>query len=361
MELPWSTIDMDFMNLNQAAHGDREFGYIQSRLGVPARPSPATSTIAVVAAAHRRWARAALGRARAAPAAAGPLRRQHARRRGHRGRQGRGPAALRRLGQHLRRQRPRRGRRRQSPTTTSTSWSPSTPTPTASRPSCCPAASGTSRCATAPGSSWACGRSSTDGGFGAFTTNFEDLGGLRQLPGPRRAAADGRRLRLRRRGRLEDVGAAARRPRRWPPACRAARRSWRTTPTTWSRARRRSSAPTCSRSARRSPRSRPSLEIHPLAIGGREDPVRLRFTADPGPGVVVGLSDLGDRFRLTVNEIDVVEPDEALPQLPVACAVWEPRPVAVDLGRGLADGRRPAPHGALDGGRRRGARTTSPR
>ncbi len=72
--------------------------------------------------------------------------------------------------------------------------------------------------------------------------------------------------------------------------------------------------------------AQPSLEIHPLGIGGREDPVRLRFTADPGPGVVAGLSDLGDRFRLTVNEIDVVEPDEELPKLPVACAVWEPRP-----------------------------------
>jgi L-arabinose isomerase len=71
---------------------------------------------------------------------------------------------------------------------------------------------------------------------------------------------------------------------------------------------------------------RASLEIHPLSIGGREDPVRLRFTADPGPAVVAGLSDLGDRFRLTVNEIDVVEPDEDLPLLPVACAVWEPRP-----------------------------------
>ena len=55
---------------------------------------------------------------------------------------------------------------------------------------------------------------------------------------------------------------------------------------------------------------RPSLEVHPLGIGGREDPVRLRFTADPGRGLVAGLSDLGDRFRLTVNEIDVVEPDE---------------------------------------------------
>ncbi len=66
--------------------------------------------------------------------------------------------------------------------------------------------------------------------------------------------------------------------------------------------------------------------MHPLAIGGREDPVRLRFTADPGRAVVAGLSDLGDRFRLTVNDIDVVEPDEDLPLLPVACAVWEPRP-----------------------------------
>jgi L-arabinose isomerase len=71
---------------------------------------------------------------------------------------------------------------------------------------------------------------------------------------------------------------------------------------------------------------KPSLEIHPLSIGGREDPVRLRFTADPGTGLVAGLSDLGDRFRLTVNDIDVVEPDEDLPNLPVACAVWEPRP-----------------------------------
>ena len=70
----------------------------------------------------------------------------------------------------------------------------------------------------------------------------------------------------------------------------------------------------------------PSLEIHPLGIGAREDPVRLRFTADPGEGVVVGLSDMGDRFRLTLNEIDVVEPDEDLPRLPVACAVWKPRP-----------------------------------
>ena len=71
---------------------------------------------------------------------------------------------------------------------------------------------------------------------------------------------------------------------------------------------------------------RPSLEIHPLAIGGRDDPVRLTFSADPGAGLVVGLSDLGDRFRLTANMIEVVEPDQPLAKLPVACAVWKPEP-----------------------------------
>jgi L-arabinose isomerase len=67
-------------------------------------------------------------------------------------------------------------------------------------------------------------------------------------------------------------------------------------------------------------------EIHPLSIGGRSDPVRLVFTADPGAGVVVGMLDLGDRFRLVANEVDVTEPLEPLPKLPVARATWRPRP-----------------------------------
>ena len=58
----------------------------------------------------------------------------------------------------------------------------------------------------------------------------------------------------------------------------------------------------------------------------REDPARLVFTAAPAPGIVIGWSDLGDRFRWVANEIDVVEPSEPLPNLPVARAVWEPRP-----------------------------------
>jgi L-arabinose isomerase len=72
--------------------------------------------------------------------------------------------------------------------------------------------------------------------------------------------------------------------------------------------------------------ARPSCEIHPLSIGGREDPVRLVFDAASGPAVVVALLDLGDRFRLIANEVDVVSPEEDLPRLPVARAVWKPRP-----------------------------------
>jgi len=70
----------------------------------------------------------------------------------------------------------------------------------------------------------------------------------------------------------------------------------------------------------------PACEIHPLSIGGKEDPVRLVFTAPAGPAVNVAMIDLGDRFRMLVNEVDVVEPDQPLPKLPVARALWSPRP-----------------------------------
>jgi L-arabinose isomerase len=72
--------------------------------------------------------------------------------------------------------------------------------------------------------------------------------------------------------------------------------------------------------------STPRIEIHPLGIGNREDPVRMVFTGRPGPGHVVCLVDLGDRFRFVANEITVVPPDQDLPNLPVARAVWEPAP-----------------------------------
>jgi len=71
---------------------------------------------------------------------------------------------------------------------------------------------------------------------------------------------------------------------------------------------------------------KPSLEIHPLSIGGKADPVRLVFNIRNGPAVNASVLDLGNRFRMVVNEVEVVPPDEALARLPVARAVWMPRP-----------------------------------
>jgi L-arabinose isomerase len=71
---------------------------------------------------------------------------------------------------------------------------------------------------------------------------------------------------------------------------------------------------------------RPSLEVHPLGIGGKADPVRLVFTAPAGPAVVASIVDMGTRFRMIVNEVDVIAPEQALPKLPVARAVWLPKP-----------------------------------
>jgi len=71
---------------------------------------------------------------------------------------------------------------------------------------------------------------------------------------------------------------------------------------------------------------KPSLEIHPLSIGGKEDPIRLVFNAHPGAAINAAMMDLGNRFRLLVGEVDVVEPPADLPNLPVARGVWSCRP-----------------------------------
>ena len=70
---------------------------------------------------------------------------------------------------------------------------------------------------------------------------------------------------------------------------------------------------------------KPTVEIHPLGIGGKEDPVRMVFDAATGPAINASLVDLGNRFRLIVNEVDAVKTPK-LPKLPVARAVWECRP-----------------------------------
>ncbi len=72
--------------------------------------------------------------------------------------------------------------------------------------------------------------------------------------------------------------------------------------------------------------NKPKLEIHPLGIGGKADPVRLVFDAQTGTAVCASIMDMGGRYRLVANIVDVVPTDEPLPKLPVARALWLPRP-----------------------------------
>ncbi|GAA4711587.1 L-arabinose isomerase [Nocardioides conyzicola] len=324
MELPWSTIDMDFMNLNQAAHGDREHGYIQTRLGIARKTVAGHVRSPEVARRTALWARAALGR--------------------HELRQLR----LVRFGDNMRNVAVTEGdkveaQRRFGVAVNThgvndlvavvdrvggdeidklvTEYADTY----AVAPELLPG--GARHESLRYGARIELGLRSflTEGGFGAFTTNFEDLGGLRQLPGlaVQRLMADGYGFGGEGDWKTSVLLRAAKVMEGGEPGGSSFMEdyTYHLVPGA-EKVLGAHMLEVCPSIAG----ARPSLEIHPLSIGGREDPVRLRFTAAPGEAVVVGLSDLGDRLRLTLNEIDVVEPDEALPHLPVACAVWEPRP-----------------------------------
>ncbi len=71
---------------------------------------------------------------------------------------------------------------------------------------------------------------------------------------------------------------------------------------------------------------KPRLEMHPLGIGGKDDPARLVFNVGNGQAVNASLIDMGNRFRMIINEVEVVPPDAPLPKLPVARVVWVPKP-----------------------------------
>ncbi|MFB9759432.1 L-arabinose isomerase [Ectobacillus funiculus] len=72
--------------------------------------------------------------------------------------------------------------------------------------------------------------------------------------------------------------------------------------------------------------TKPSIEVHPLGIGGKEDPARLVFDGASGSALNASIIDLGNRFRLLINEVDAVQPEKAMPKLPVARVLWKPQP-----------------------------------
>jgi L-arabinose isomerase len=163
------------------------------------------------------------------------------------------------------------------------------------------------------------------GGFGAFTTNFEDLGGLRQLPGiaVQRLMADGYGFGAEGDWKTSALLHAVKVMGHGLPGGASFMEDYTYhlgpgLPKTLGA----HMLEVCPSVAG----GRPACEVHPLSIGGREDPVRLVFDAAPGPAVIIGMADLGSRFRLVASEVDVVVPDEPLPRLPVARAVWASRP-----------------------------------
>jgi L-arabinose isomerase len=324
VDLPWGEIDFDFMNLNQAAHGDREFGYIETRLGIPRTTVVGHVSDPAVTARVGVWSRAAAGRAAT---------------RGMR---------VARFGDNMRYVAVTEGDKTEAEIRLGVqvnTWGVN---------DLVDAVAGVSEAAVdelvaeyleaytvvpellREGSRHEALRDGARieaglrgfleaGGFHAFTDSFEDLGGLKQLPGlaVQRLMADG-----------YGFGAEG---------------DWKTAVLVRTAAVMGAGLPggaslmedytyhlepgneliLGAHMLEVSPSlttSKPRLEIHPLGIGGKDDPVRLVFTADPGPAIVVALSDVRERFRLVANVVDNVPLPAPMPKLPVGHAVWKPRP-----------------------------------
>ncbi|MBU9721581.1 MULTISPECIES: L-arabinose isomerase [Bacillaceae] len=162
-----------------------------------------------------------------------------------------------------------------------------------------------------------------EGGFGAFTTNFEDLHGMRQLPGLAvqrlmeqgygfagegdwKTAALLRMMKIIADGKgtsfMEDYTYHLEKGNELVLGSHMLE-----------------ICPTVSA-------TKPKIEVHPLGIGGKDDPARMVFNGDEGRALNASLIDLGHRFRLVVNEVEAVKPVKEMPNLPVAQVLWKPKP-----------------------------------
>ena len=324
VELPWATIDFDFMNLNQAAHGDREFGYIQTRLGVPRKTVVGHVSHPEVRRQVEVWQRAAAGW-------------QAAR-----------TLKLARFGDNMRYVAVTEGDKTEAEAIFGSqinTWGvmelaalveqatepeidalieeylESYDVVESLRPG------GERHDSLRYGAAIEVGlrKFLEEGGFTAFTTTFEDLGSLRQLPGlaVQRLMADGYGFGAEgdwKTAMLVRIAAVmgAGRP---GGASLMEDYTYHLVPgqELTLGAHMLEVSPSLS-----SQRAR--LDVAPLSIGGKEDPVRLVFTADPGPAVVIALSDMRDRFRLVAAEVECVALPHPMPSLPVGHAIWRSKP-----------------------------------
>jgi L-arabinose isomerase len=323
-QLPWATIDMDFMNLNQAAHGDREHGHIQARMNNGRKIVVGHASDAKVQKRVSNWSRAAIG--------------------WHTSQN----LKLARFGDNMRYVAVTDGDKTGAQLKLGFSveaFGVNSLVDAVAQvtdkeidalipeyldkydvvPELKPGGARHDSLRYAASQEIALRKLMAAGGFGAFTTNFEDLGGLKQLPGlaVQRLMADGYGfggegdwktsafLRI-----VKSMAVGAKGGTSFmedytyhfgpgEPKVLGAH-MLEVCPTIAS--------------------AKPKLEIHPLGIGDREDPCRLVFDATPGKGFVTCLTDMGDHYRIVVNDIEVVTPDAPLPNLPVARAVWKPLP-----------------------------------
>jgi len=322
-ELPWSTIDMDFMNLNQAAHGDREFGFLGARMRLRRKIVVGFWQDKAVHAEIGTWARAACAWHDAQDlkvARFGDNMRNVAVTEGNKvsaqidlcySVSGYGVGDLvKRVGDVTDREVDQLTARYDETYTTAECLRPG----------------GCKRQSLREAARIELGLRNflEDTGSHAFTDTFEDLHGLEQLPGiaVQRLMADGYGF-----GAEGDWKTAA--------LVRAAKvmsqglkggASFMEDYTYHLRnggqvlgAHMLEVCPSISE-------EKPDIEIHPLSIGAKADPVRLVFTAAEGKAVNASVVDMGNRFRLIVNRVNLIRPEQPLPKLPVARAVWVPEP-----------------------------------
>ncbi|WP_261165102.1 L-arabinose isomerase [Microbacterium sp. Marseille-Q6965] len=321
--LPWDTIDFDFMNLNQAAHGDREFGYIQSRLGVPRKTVVGHASDARVAAEVATWIRAAAG----LDAARG--------------------MKVARFGDNMRFVAVTEGDKTEAEIRLGVQVNTWGVNELVARVEAVSdddvdalvaeyerlydvadelRQGGARHQSLRDAAAIEAGLRAflTEGGFHAFTDSFEDLGALKQLPGiaVQRLMAEGYGFGAEGDWKTAVLVRVAAVMGAGLPGGASLMEDYTYDLTPGQElilgAHMLEVSPSLTT-------ERARAEIHPLGIGGKEDPVRLVFTADPGPAVVVALSDMRTRFRLTANVVEnVAAPD--LPRLPVGRAVWRPQP-----------------------------------
>jgi L-arabinose isomerase len=318
-ELPWSSIDMDFMNLNQAAHGDREFGFITARLRLARKVVAGfwqdAETIEEIAA----WTRAAAGwheSQNLKVARFGDNMRDVAVTEGDK------VAAEAVLGYSV------NGYGVGDLVARMNQFSDAEVAKLVEeyREAYSIASSQDNADAIAVAAKIELGLKAflEEGGFGAFTDTFQDLHGLAQLPGiavQRLMAAgygfagegDWKTAALVRTMKVMAEGL---------PGGTSFMEDYTYDFSGSPKVLGSHMLEICPSIAA----DKPALEVHPLGIGGKADPVRLVFTAPSGPAVVASLVDMGNRFRLIVNEVDVIQPEQPLPKLPVARAVWLPKP-----------------------------------